>query len=183
MNASILQSRWFWPVTGIALSLLLMKLFPGNFFLLLPLLGLYSLAPDRSTASRPITTEINRDRQPGFSRATDVQNTNTQLISALVERYNAHDHQGVADLFASRCQEYNHGGELLREGPAAIAENYRKVFTDFPQNRATVIHRSAFADKVIDHERVIREPDGEAFEVIVIYTIKDGAIVRTDYVK
>jgi hypothetical protein len=183
VSTSIFQSRWFWPVAGIGLSLLLMKIFPGNFFLLLPLLGLFSFGGRKSEPARAPQTPINRDRQPGFARATDVQNENTGLISTLVERYNAHDHEGVAELFAPDCKEYSHGGDLLREGPRSIADNYRKLFAEFPQNRASVVHRSAFGDKVIDHERVMRSPSHDAFEVIVIYTIKDGAIVRTDYVK
>lgn len=109
--------------------------------------------------------------------------SNVALITALVERYNKRDAHGVAALFAPGCEEYAHPGTLLRTGPQSIADNYVKVFAEFPQNHAEVLHRSAFGDKVIDHERVRRTPDGEPFEVIVIYTIKDGAIIRTDYVK
>jgi hypothetical protein len=109
--------------------------------------------------------------------------SNVALISMLVERYNAGDAHGVAALFAPGCEEYAHPGTLLRAGPQAIADNYLKVFAEFPQNHAEVLHRSAFGDKVIDHERVRRSPTSEPFEVIVIYTIKDGAIIRTDYVK
>jgi uncharacterized protein (TIGR02246 family) len=109
--------------------------------------------------------------------------SNIALISTLVDRYNARDAHGVAALFAPDCAEYAHPGTLLREGPQSIADNYVKVFAEFPQNHAEVLHRSAFGDKVIDHERVRRSPSSEPFEVIVIYTIKDGAVIRTDYVK
>jgi hypothetical protein len=109
--------------------------------------------------------------------------SNVALITKLVERYNARDAHGVAALFAPTCVEYAHPRTLLRTGPQSIADNYVKVFAEFPQNHAEVLHRSAFGDKVIDHERVRRSPTSEPFEVIVIYTLKDGAIVRTDYVK
>jgi hypothetical protein len=83
---------------------------------------------------------------------------NIALITTLVERYNKGDAHGVAALFAAGCAEYAHPGSLLREGPQAIADNYVKVFAEFPQNHAEVLHRSAFNDKVIDHERVRRSP-------------------------
>jgi hypothetical protein len=108
---------------------------------------------------------------------------NIALINTLVERYNKCDAHGVAALFALGCVEYAHPGTKLREGPQSIADNYNKVFAEFPQNHAEVLHRSAFGDKVIDHERVRRTPTSEPFEVIVVYTIQDGAITRTDYVK
>lgn len=108
---------------------------------------------------------------------------NTALIATLVERYNAGDAAGVAALFSADCPEYAHPGALIRTGAAAVQANYQKLFAEFPQNRAEVLHRSAFGDKVIDHERVRRSPEAEPFEVVVIYTIQDGAVVRTDYVR
>jgi hypothetical protein len=108
---------------------------------------------------------------------------NIALIDALVRRYNAGDAAGVAALFSADCPEYSHPETLLRTGATAVQANYEKVFAEFPHNRAEVLHRSAFGDKVIDHERVQRSADAEPFEVLVIYTIRDGAVVRTDYVR
>jgi hypothetical protein len=183
VNADLLKSKWFWLIAGLAVSLVLMKIFPGSFFLLLPFLGFMSFGKSKPEGVRGATTTINRDRQPSFSRATDVQNANTKLISMLVERYNAQDYDGVAACFAAEVQEFSHGGELLRTGPEAIAANYKKLFAEFPENRADVLHRSAFGDKVFDHERVRRSSTHDPFEIVVIYTIKDGVIIRTDYVR
>ncbi len=108
---------------------------------------------------------------------------NIAVIEALVSRYNAHDADGVAACFAPSCEEFAHPAQALRQGPQAIAENYTKLFAEYPDNRAEVLHRSAFADKVIDHERVWRSPAHEPFEVVVIYTLADGKVVRTDYVR
>ncbi len=176
MTASLLQSRWFWPAAGIALSLLLMKLFPGNFFLFLPFFFLPMFGRKKAVSMIAPVADRNLD-------VTDEERHNVAAISTLVTRYNAGDADGVAACFAPGVQEYNHGGELIRTGSAAIAENYRKLFAEFPQNRAEVLHRSAFMDKVIDHERVRRAPDAEPFDVVVVYTLKNGAVVRTEYVK
>jgi uncharacterized protein (TIGR02246 family) len=108
---------------------------------------------------------------------------NSALIQRLVDRYNAGDAAGVAACFAAGCEEFSHPGQPLRTGPQAIEDNYTKLFAEFPQNRAEVLHRSVIGDKVIDHERVWRSPTHEPFEVLVIYTVKDGAVIRTDYVR
>jgi hypothetical protein len=36
---------------------------------------------------------------------------------------------------------------------------------------------------VVDHELVIRAPGGEQFEIIAIYTFRDGLIARVDFAK
>jgi len=36
---------------------------------------------------------------------------------------------------------------------------------------------------VIDHERVLRSPTSEPFEVAAIYTVRDEKIARVDFVK
>jgi hypothetical protein len=41
----------------------------------------------------------------------------------------------------------------------------------------------ACGNVVVDHERVRRSPEGEPFEVLAIYTIRDGKIARVDFVK
>jgi hypothetical protein len=179
VNAGILKSPWVWLIVGLAVSLLLMKVFPGSFFLFLPFLGFIPFGFRSKTSS---ATNSNAQRVPAVS-VTDEEQRNVSVISRLVTRYNTQDANGVAACFAPDSKEYAHPGEFLREGPQAIADNYNKLFADFPQNRADVLHRSAFTDKVIDHERVWRSPTHEPFDVIVIYTLKNGAIVRTDYVK
>jgi hypothetical protein len=179
--SGLLQSRWFWPVAGILLSLLLMKLFPGNFFLFLPFLFLPMF---RGKTAAVMSAPVRGDSAGNQNlNVTDEERRNVAAISRLVERYNAQDADGVAACFAPDVQEFNHGGDLIRTGSAAIAENYRKLFAEFPQNRAEVLHRSAFGDKVIDHERVWRAPQQTPFDVVVIYTLKNGAVVRTEYVK
>jgi hypothetical protein len=180
---ALFKSRWVWLIAALAVSYLLSKQM-GGLFLFLPLLGFLPFkfgggarpAP-QAGGSTPITPNIRLDSSPKPA------SSNEQLIDTLVTRYNQRDAAGVAALFAPGCQEFAHGGELLRTGPQSIADNYVKVFAEFPQNHAEVLHRSSFGDKVIDHERVRRTPVGEPFEVIVIYTIKDGAVIRTDYVK
>ena len=46
----------------------------------------------------------------------------------------------------------------------------------FPQNKAELKNRIAVGNTVVDHELVIRAPGGEQFEIIAIYSFKDGLI-------
>ena len=41
----------------------------------------------------------------------------------------------------------------------------------------------ALGDVVIDHEDVLRGPNGPRLEAIAIYTVKNGLIARVDFVK
>ena len=57
------------------------------------------------------------------------------------------------------------------------------AFATFPQNKAWLKGRVAVGNTVVDHELVIRAPGGEQFEIIAIYTFRDGLIARVDFAK
>jgi len=65
----------------------------------------------------------------------------------------------------------------------AIKARYAKAFAQFPENKAVLKNRIAVGNTVVDHELVIRAPGGEEFEIIAIYTFKDGLIARVDFAK
>ncbi len=65
----------------------------------------------------------------------------------------------------------------------AIKARYAKAFAQFPQNKAELKNRIAVGNTVVDHELVIRAPGGEQFEIIAIYTFRDGLISRVDFAK
>ena len=65
----------------------------------------------------------------------------------------------------------------------ALYVRYAKAFAQFPQNKAVLKNRVAVGNTVVDHELVIRAPGGEQFEIIAIYSFKDGLISRVDFAK
>ena len=65
----------------------------------------------------------------------------------------------------------------------ALHARYAKAFAQFPQNKAELKNRIAVGNTVVDHELVIRAPGGEQFEIIAIYTFKDGLISHVDFAK
>jgi len=74
-------------------------------------------------------------------------------------------------------------GAISLEGLAAYRARYAKVFADFPENKVVLLGRIAVGNVVIDHERVLRSPSAEPFEIAAIYTFHGDKIARVDFVK
>jgi hypothetical protein len=105
------------------------------------------------------------------------------VAAAQLEAYNRQDIDAYMAFFTADCVIADVGVGVTENGADAIRHRYANMFQKFPHNRAEIVHRIVLGDKVIDHERVIRSPGGESFEVAAIYTIKAGKIARVDFVK
>jgi uncharacterized protein (TIGR02246 family) len=105
------------------------------------------------------------------------------LVQGQLEAYNAQDVERFVSFFAPNAVLAGLNGPVTTEGLAAIRVRHETLFTQHPQNRATLLHRIVLGNVVIDHEDVLRAPGGERFQVAAIYTIKDGLIARVDYVR
>jgi uncharacterized protein (TIGR02246 family) len=108
---------------------------------------------------------------------------NEALIDSLVRSYNDHDARGFADHFSDDAIHGNLHGDDIDVGAEAIFRRYVDVFARFPQNATRVIYRVAFNDIIVDHERVSRSPESEPFDVVAVNTIRDGKIIRLDFVR
>jgi uncharacterized protein (TIGR02246 family) len=106
-----------------------------------------------------------------------------ELVQAQFDAYNAQDVERFMTCYTPNAVLASFNGAVLAEGAEAIRLRHANLFQSFPQNRANLVKRIAFADFVIDHEEVERAPGGERFEVAAIYTIKNGLIARVDFVK
>ncbi len=100
-----------------------------------------------------------------------------------LDAYNAQDLDGHVACFADDVVIADLNGAENLHGIADYRARYQGVFAQYPQNHAEIVNRLACGNVVVDHERVRRSPEGEAFEVLAIYTIKDGKIARVDFVK
>lgn len=105
------------------------------------------------------------------------------VVQRQFDAYNAQDMDAFCATYADDCVIAIYGGATLQAGKDAIRARYSKTFVDFPKNRAWSINRVAHGDVVIDHEKGERSPEGPFFEAIVIYTVKDGQIVRVDFIQ
>lgn len=100
-----------------------------------------------------------------------------------LDAYNAQDLDNYVSYFAPDCIVSNLNGTPTETTREAIRARYAKAFAQFPQNKAELKSRIAVGNTVVDHELVIRAPGGEQFEIIAIYTFKDGLIARVDFAK
>ena len=114
---------------------------------------------------------------------SDTVAANTAIIDALVAAYNARDARGFAAFFAEDAIHGNMNATDPLRGRAAIEARYTEVFAQWPENHSDVVHRIAYGNFVIDHERVSRSPTTPAFDVVAIYTMRDGKVARIDFVR
>jgi uncharacterized protein (TIGR02246 family) len=109
--------------------------------------------------------------------------SNLDIASGQLDAYNAQDLEKYVSYFTEDCVVSGLNGTPTETGRVAIEARYAKAFAQFPQNKAELKNRIAVGNTVVDHELVIRSPGGEQFEIIAIYTFRDGLIARVDFAK
>ena len=109
--------------------------------------------------------------------------SNVDLVQAQLEAYNAQDLDAYCAFFAEDVVVSDLNGAVSVRGREAYRAKYNGVFKQFPENKVELLNRIAVGSTVIDHEKVVRSPGGDSFEVIAIYTLADGKIARVDFAK
>jgi uncharacterized protein (TIGR02246 family) len=109
--------------------------------------------------------------------------TNIDIAQKQLDAYNAQDLDAYASSFAKDCIVSGLNGTPTETSRDAIRARYAKAFAQFPQNKAYRKNRLAVGNTVVDHEKVVRAPGGEEFEIIAIYSFRDGLIARVDFAK
>jgi len=109
--------------------------------------------------------------------------SNADIAQKQLDAYNAQDLGTYVSFFTADCIVSGLNGTPTETTRDAIKARYAKAFAQFPQNKAELVNRITVGNTVIDHERVIRSPGGEEFEIIAIYTFRDGLIARVDFAK
>ncbi len=110
-------------------------------------------------------------------------NPNIAIAQGQLDAYNAQDVDGMMAFYAPDVIVSGLNGTPTETDRAALHARYTKAFAQFPQNKAELVNRIAVGNTVADHEHVIRAPAGETFDVIAIYTFRDGLISRVDFAK
>jgi len=110
-------------------------------------------------------------------------NPNIDIAQKQLDAYNAQDLEAYVGFFAPDCVIAPINGQPSETSREALHARYAKAFAQFPQNKAILKNRIAVGNTVVDHELVIRSPSGEQFEIIAIYSFKDGLISRVDFAK
>jgi hypothetical protein len=109
--------------------------------------------------------------------------SNTDVAQKQLDAYNAQELDTYVSFFTPDCIVSGLNGMPTETTRDAIKSRYAKAFAQFPKNKAELVNRIVVGNTVVDHERVIRSPGGEEFEIIAIYTFRDGLITRVDFAK
>ncbi len=105
------------------------------------------------------------------------------VAEAQLTAYNAQDLDVFCSHFAEDVVVADLNGAVKLQGRTAFRALYAKVFGEFPENRVELLGRIAVGNVVVDHERVLRTPDAEPFEVAAIYTFRGKEIARVDFAR
>lgn len=105
------------------------------------------------------------------------------VVQRQLEAYNAQDLEAFLATYAPDCQICDLNGAITQNGRDEIRARYAAMFAQFPGNKANLVNRIAFGNVVIDHEDVVRGPNGPRLEAVAIYTVKNGLIARVDFAK
>ncbi len=105
------------------------------------------------------------------------------IAQAQLDAYNAQDLDAYCGFFTDDIVVADLNGAVTGEGIDAYRTRYAGAFAQFPQNKAELLSRMVVGNTVIDHEKVIRGPEGPEFEVAAIYTFRGDQIARVDFVK
>jgi len=104
-------------------------------------------------------------------------------VDRLMALYNAQDADAYADMFVEDGAEAGYRGAVLREGREGVRAGLKKMFAEFPENRADVLQKFAMGDFVVLHERVYRSAEAEPFDVMSIYSFRDDKVERVEFVR
>ena len=100
-----------------------------------------------------------------------------------LDAYNVQDLDTYVSYFTEDCIVSGLNGTPTETSREAVKARYAKAFAQFPETKAFLKSRIAVGSTVVDHEKVVRAPGGEEFEIIAIYTFRDGLIARVDFAK
>lgn len=106
-----------------------------------------------------------------------------ELVQRQLDAYNNQDIELFLDCYADDAQLSGLNGDVTHAGIDAIRVRHAALFSEFPQNRATLVNRIDLGTTVIDHEAVERAPGSDRFDVAAIYSIRDGKIARVDFAR
>jgi hypothetical protein len=109
--------------------------------------------------------------------------SNADIAQKQLDAYNAQDVDAMMAFYAPDVVVSGLNGTPTETDREALRARYVKAFAQFPQNKAELVNRIAVGNTVADHEHVIRALGGETFDVIAIYSFRDGLISRVDFAK
>ena len=106
-----------------------------------------------------------------------------QIATQMIAHYNAQDADAYVALMTDDACEASYRGAVLREGKEGVREGLKKMFAEFPENRAEIVTGYHLGDYAVLHEKVWRSSASEPFEVMSIYSFEGDKCSRVEFVR
>jgi hypothetical protein len=106
--------------------------------------------------------------------------TPEQVVQKSMESYNSRNIVAFMSVMDSNVTFHNFSdGNITMQGAAACMEFYSALFDASPKLNSTVLTRTVFGNKIIDHEYIVgRNGSKEAIELVLIYEVENEKIVK-----
>jgi hypothetical protein len=101
-----------------------------------------------------------------------------EVAQAQLDAYNEQDLEAFTNVFSQDAEVFVNLGDTLpsMKGRGEIRERYGAMFEANPKNKSTLIGRMTQGNFVFDHEWITGRD--EPFQLMAIYEIEDGKIIR-----
>ena len=106
-----------------------------------------------------------------------------ETAKQMIAHYNAQDADAYVSLMTDDACEANYRGAVVREGKEGTREGLKKMFAEFPENRAEVIGSNELGNYVVFHERVWRSAAAEPFDVVAVYSFEGDKCARVEFIR
>ncbi len=109
--------------------------------------------------------------------------TNLETAKAMIAAYNAQDVDTYVSFMTDDACEASYRGAVVREGKEGVREGLKKMFAEFPENRAEIVTGYHLGEYAVLHEKVWRSAASEPFEVMSIYSFEGDKCSRVEFVR
>jgi hypothetical protein len=106
-----------------------------------------------------------------------------KIAEQMIAHYNAQDADAYVELMTSDACEASYRGAVVREGKEGTREGLKKMFAEFPENRAEILKGYELGEYVVLHEKVWRSAVAEPFEVMSIYSFEGDKCSRVEFIR
>ncbi|MDP5278394.1 nuclear transport factor 2 family protein [Sphingomonas sp. DG1-23] len=101
----------------------------------------------------------------------------------MIARYNAQDADAYVALMTDGASEAGYRGAVVREGKEGVRSGLKAMFAEFPGNRVEILGGWQLGQTAVLHEKVMRSPEAEPFEVMAVYSFSDDKVDRVEFIR
>lgn len=105
------------------------------------------------------------------------------ITEAMIAAYNAQDADTYVSYMTDAACEAGYRGAVVREGKEGTLEGLKKMFAEFPENRAEILQGFELGTYVVLHERVWRSTASEPFDVMSVYSFEGDKVARVEFIR